>query len=135
MDEILSFLLKHASFLYKELDFRFVDSSYSSSFGGDSFLVLANDKLRFRIIRDRSQIFGDFQSAVAIPKEKWFSIDIVRHRLTGESECPSELDAENVAFLQKGIKDVEALFEKSRLSATSKELHKLEVERAKKLFG
>ena len=124
MDEILAFLLNRASFLYKELGFRFVDSRYSTSFGGDSLLV-----------RDRSQLFGDFQSAAPMPKDKWFSIDVVRHRLTGESECPSELDDENMTFLRNQIGEIEKLFVESNLASTCNELRKLEAERAKKLFG
>jgi hypothetical protein len=135
MDEILAFLLNRASFLYKELGFRFVDSRYSTSFGGDSLLVLTNDKIRFRIVRDRSQLFGDFQSAAPMPKDKWFSIDVVRHRLTGESECPSELDDENMSFLRNQIGEIEKLFVESNLASTCNELRKLEAERAKKLFG
>ncbi len=135
MDEILLFLLNSASFLYKELGFRFADSRYSTSFGGDSWLVLNNEKIRLRIVRDRSQLFCDVQSIEPMPKSKWFSIDVVRHHLTGECECPSELNAGNVAFLRNRIHDIEKLFAKSNLPLTCRKLHELEAERAKNLFG
>lgn len=135
MDEILIFLLNRGFFLYKELGFRFVDSRYSTSFGGDSFVVLTNDRVRFRIIRDRSQLFGDFQPVEQMGKERWFSIDVVRHRVTGEGDCSSELNDGNVAFIRERISDIEEVFSSAHVSASLKELAKLEKRRAKEMFG
>jgi hypothetical protein len=92
MDEILEFLLRHCSFLYKDLGFRFVDSQCSKSFGGDAFLILASDKVRFRFVRDRGQLFADFQEPTSGAKAEWFSIDIVRKHLTGESDYKAEMN-------------------------------------------
>jgi hypothetical protein len=135
MDEILQFLLIHASFLYKEFGFRFVDSRVSSSFGGDAWLVLANETIRFRLVRDRGQLFGDFQEATSNSNAEWFSIDIVRQHLTGESQLFSELDSNNADFLRNRLSDIQQLFKQEVLSDTKKSLHKLEAKRAKQLFG
>jgi hypothetical protein len=135
MDEILNFLLHQASFLYKEFGFRFVDSQVSKSFGGDAFLVLATEKLRFRLVRDRGQLFGDFQDAAYSSKNEWFSIDIVRKRVTGEADYFPELNSDNAAFLRNHFGAIEKLFDKATLVETRKQLHKLETERARKLFG
>jgi len=135
MDDILEFLVRYGSFLYKDMSCRFVDSQVSSSFGGDAFLILATDKVRFRLVRDRGQLFGDFQEVSAVPNDEWFSIDIVRKHLTGEPGYYSELNSENAVFLKEHFRSIENLFESSSLTETQKQLHKLEAERAKELFG
>lgn len=135
MDEILEFLLRHCSFLYKDKGCRFVDSRSSKSFGGDAFLILASDKVRFRFVRDRGQLFADFQEPTSSADDEWFSIDIVRKQLTSEPDYYSEMNPENAAFLKKHFSEIEKLFESSSLAVTRKQLHKLEAERAKKFFG
>jgi hypothetical protein len=135
MDEILQFLLIHASFLYKEFGFRFVDSRVSSSFGGDAWLVLANETIRFRLVSDRNQLFGDFQPLTSDIKGEWFSVDIVRKHLTDENEYFSILDSNNADFLRARLADIQKLFEGETLNITKKSLHALEAKRAKHLFG
>ena len=135
MDEILQYLLAHASFLYKEFGFRFVDSAVSDSFGGDAYLILANDKLRMRLVRDRDQLFADFQCSDSSGGKEWFSIDIVRRFLTGEREYFAELDASNARFLRERLRGIEEAFDPVVFDATQRELHRLEKERSKFLFG
>lgn len=137
MDKIIELLLHSASFLYNEYSCRFVDSQVSKSFGGDAVLVLATEKLRLRLISDRSQLFCDFTdtSSDLGAKCKWFSIGVVRKYLTCETEFFDELDVGNISFLQREFHNIEDMFYKSSLLETQKELHKLEVERAKRLFG
>ncbi len=45
MDQILRFLLKFFPFLWEKFESRFVDSMYSPSRGGDSYVVLQSDTL------------------------------------------------------------------------------------------
>lgn len=135
MDEILRFLLYHGSFLYNDLGLRFVDSRVSKSFGGDSWLILANDRVRFRMVRDRAQLFADFQMATSAARDEWFSIDIVRKYLTNESGYCPELSSENAEFLRERWSDIEELFGENAITDTRQHLHRLEVERAKKMFG
>jgi hypothetical protein len=135
MDEILRFLLYHGSFLYNDLGLRFVDSRVSKSFGGDSWLILANDRVRFRMVRDRAQLFADFQMATSAARDEWFSIDIVRKYLTTESGYCPELNSENAEFLRERWSDIEELFGENAITDTRKHLHRLEAERAKKMFG
>ena len=136
MDEILEFLLHQASFLYKGYGCKFVDSEVSKSFG-NAFLDLITEKVRFRLIRDRGQLFGDFTDVTSPldKKIKFFSIGVVRKYLTGEMEFFDELNANNATFLQKHFLNIEKLFDPSTLIETRKQLHKLEIERSKKLFG
>lgn len=135
MDEILEFILRHCSFLYKEFECRFVDSRCSKSSGGDAFLILASDRVRFRIVRDRGQLFADFQEPTSNDDDEWFSIDIVRKHLTGESDYHSEMTLDNVGFLKNYFGEVENLFKPSSFADTRKQFHKLEAERARALFG
>lgn len=134
MDEILRFLLQHGSFLYKEFGFRFVDSQVSNAFGGDAFLILAKDTVRLRLVRDRGQLFADFQETPSNGKE-WFSIDIVRKYIAKEHEYFSELDSNNAKFLRERLPDIEAAFRPATFDKIRREFQKLEKERAKSLFG
>lgn len=134
MDEILQFLLAHASFLYKKFGFRFVDSRVSSSFG-DAWLILANETLRFRLVRDRGQLFADFQPSTPGAQAEWFSIDIVRKHLSDENEYFPALDPNNAEFLRSRMNEIQDLFGADALSGTQKALHALEAKRAKHLLG
>jgi hypothetical protein len=135
MDELLQFLLQHGSFLYKECGCRFVDSRVSDSFGGDAFLILATDNVRVRLVRDRAQLFGDFQKPEASAEDEAFSIDIVRQHLTGEVDYDTFLNAKNASFVRSHFRSVERLFDQATFAETRRKLQRLKAERAKKLFG
>jgi len=135
MSEILRFLLKYCAFLYETGRFKFVDSGVSPSFGGDAFLVLASDALRMRFVRDRGQLFMDFQSIHHESEKDWYSIDVVQRLVTGERQASAELNEGYVAFLHDHLDDIERLFATQRLRETVMALQKLERARANELFG
>ncbi len=60
MDEILNFLLKYCSDLYKKYGFKFSDSEVTTQFGGNACLILENDNLKLSFIIDRGQLSLDF---------------------------------------------------------------------------
>jgi hypothetical protein len=134
MTEILRFLVEHLEFLYAPDRFRFVDSRTSASFGGDAFLVLASDVLRIRLVRDRGQLFMDFQAAAEHDGRDWFSIDVVRRLLTGERQDTAELSPEYARFLEEHLDEIEKRFSEEELANTRKALKELERIRAKELF-
>jgi len=134
MEEILRYLMKHCSFLYSPNRFRFVDSGSSESFG-NAFLVLEHEELRLQFVKDRDQIFLDFQPTSTNRKNDWFSIDIVKQLVTGNIEPSSEMDTAKAKFLKDNLDEIEQLFSTAKLEGTIKKLRELERARAKRLFG
>jgi len=135
MDELLQFLLQHGSFLYKEYGCKFIDSRVSKSFGGDAYLILATDKVRFRMVRDRAQLFGDFQKPGSTAEDEAFSIDIIRMHITGEADYNTSLNTKNAMFVKDHFRNIENMFDSGSFLETRKQLNYLKAERAKKLFG
>jgi hypothetical protein len=133
MEEILRYLMKHCSFLYSPNQFRFVDSGSSESFG-NAFLVLEHEELRLQFVKDRDQIFLDFQPTRKKHKSEWFSIDIVKQMVTGEIEPSAEMDSEKAKFLKTNLDEIEQLFSTANIEGTIKKLKELERARAKRLF-
>lgn len=134
MEEILRYLMKHCSFLYSPNQFRFVDSGSSESFG-NAFLVLEHKDLRLKFIKDRGQLFLDFQPTSSNRKMDWFSIDIVKQLVTGNIEPSSEMDTDKAKFLKSNLDEIQRLFSTANLKGTLKKLRELERARAKRLFG
>lgn len=134
MDQILTFILSHCSFLYNEYSFRFMDSKISDSFGGDAYLDLGSETIIMRLTRDRGQLFLEFRSAYE-KKQNWYSIDLIRKLITGEKEYHSIMDEENAKFLENNFTEVVDYFSHANLSETLKKLEKLKLKRSKDLFG
>lgn len=135
MTEILRFLVDRVPFLYAPGRFRFVDSGTSTSFGGDAFLTLASDVLRIRMVRDRGQLFMDVQSVGETGDLAWYSIDVVRWLITGEQPASAELSADDAAFLETHLDEIERRFSQEEAPTTIAALTDLEKKRAKELFG
>ncbi len=135
MTEILRFLTDWLAFLYARGRFWFVDSGVSTSFGGDAYLVLESDAMRIRLIRDRAQLFMDFQARGDDGEMDWYSIDVVRRLLTGERQETAELSPDYARFLEEHVDEIERRFSPAEMPATRKALKDLEKRRAKELFG
>jgi hypothetical protein len=135
MTDILRFLIECLNFLYAPGRYRFVDSGTSTSFGGDAFLVLESGAMRIRLIRDRGQLFMDFQASGERGEMDWYSIDVVRRLLTGERQESAELTPDYARFLEKHLDEIEMRFSDGEISATRTALKELEKTRAKELFG
>ncbi len=134
MEEIHQYLMKHCSFLYLPNQFRFVESDSSESLG-NAFLVLEHKDLRLKFIKDRGQLFLDFQPTSSNRKKDWFSIDIVKQLVTGNIEPSAEMDIEKAKFLKSNLDEIKRLFSTTNLEDTLKKLRELERARAKRLFG
>lgn len=136
MQEILEFIVAHCSFLWASGQYRIVESQVTRSFGGDAYLVISSNGLRLRFVRDRSQLFLDFQEGSPGPKDEWYSIDLVRRLITGERQSTAELNEDYVGFLQDFFGEIESRFsDPDVLPNTKQQLHDLKRVRAKELFG
>jgi hypothetical protein len=134
MNEILTFLIRSCSHLWT-LGYRFTDSGAAASFGGDAYVVIESGSLRMRFVRDRGQLFLDFQEPAATGKDVWYSIDLVRHLLTGVRQESAELNEDYAQFLGGSLTDIERLFSDEAIPETKRQLQNLKRVRAKELFG
>jgi hypothetical protein len=134
MIEILEFLIKHLSFLISRGGYRFVDSGVSESFGGDSFIVLESKRVRWRIVKDRAQMFLEFQS-IKCSKNNWYTTDLLQRMLANSAVKTAVLDASVARFIESKIEEIELMFDDSHRDKTLKSLGDLENIRAKERFG
>ena len=132
MNELLNFLISNFAFLYNDYDARFTDSRVQ---GLNAMLVLEMSDLRLRFVRDRSQLFLDFQSNQQPQEDNWFSYDVVRQLITKEIVDSALLDEKKAKFVRDNIKVIAKAFSEKNKLATEKTLHKFEKARAKRLFG
>lgn len=134
MRAILSFITNHGLFLFEQYGFRFVDSLYSKSFGGDAYITLKSENLKIRLVYDRAQLFMDFCGNNS-RKEHWFSIDLIVQLLTEEIQQSSLLDERYANFIAKNMDAIIEAFSDANVEATQSSLNKLAKQRAKRLFG
>ncbi|TFG03277.1 MAG: hypothetical protein EU542_02875 [Promethearchaeota archaeon] len=132
MEEILRFIEKHCFFLYSSHTFQIVESDSSESFG-NALVILEDEDLRLQFVKDRDQLFLDFQPTNY--KKEWFSIDIVKQLVSGDIEPSSEIDSEKAEFLKFHLDKIKELFSPTKFKNTLKKLKELERARAKRLFG
>jgi hypothetical protein len=121
-------------FLFEKYEFRFVDSLYSKSFGGDAYVTIESENMKMRFTLDRGQLLLEFASRKR-QKSKWYSIDLISQLVTGKVETTALLDDHYAQFLVESIEEILNLFSEKNLERTLQELSKLEKARAKRLFG
>lgn len=134
MREILLFLANYCSFLFRPARYRFVDSQVDESFG-NALVVLESTAVRFRFMRDRGQLFLEFQPIHGKSSE-WFSLGVLRGVLTGDRGGSEALDEHWAIFLRESLGDLEGRFSNpDYIDEMIKALRKEEKKRAKELFG
>ncbi len=123
MTEILEFLVRYCAFLWSKGRYRITESEAAASFGGDAYLIVSSDKLRMRFVRDRGQLFLDFQEFAAAGKEDWYSIDLLYRIVMGERRESSILNEEYAAFLREFLDKIESLFADGSVCLTSRSVY------------
>lgn len=134
MDEILIFLIKYCSDLYNEYKFKFVNSTTSDYFG-DAALMLENNYLQVKFIKERGQLFLEFHSLYDKKGKNWYSFDLVRRLMKEEDKYYSVLDGDNGLFIQNNLEQILALFNQDVVEHTLMTLELLKKKRSKELFG
>lgn len=132
MTKLLEFIIAHFTYLYDDLGCRFTDSQVH---GPNAVLVFEVDELRLRFVRDRSQIFLDFQNKRRSSRKRWYSFGVVRQLTTGEVGGSEELDAEKASYIHQHFTEIKSAFTNANATETEKTLKKLEHERGERLFG
>ncbi len=132
MNKLLEFLITHFAYLYDELGCRFTDSQVH---GPNAVLVLEVDELRLRFVRDRSQIFADFQSKRRGSGNRWYSFGVVRQLIAGEVGGSEELDADKASFVRVHFSEIKHAFAAENVKQSENALKQFENERGERLFG
>lgn len=134
VDELLRLLADHYGFLWREGRYRVVDSAATESFG-NALVVLASDRLRIRVARDRGQFLWEYQ-AVGGGGRDWYDLDVVWRLLTGEDVATATEPPDRVAtFIREHLSEIEARFSPERADETAEALERLQRVRARELFG
>ncbi len=132
MNKLLEFLIENFSYLYNELECRFSDSQVH---GSNAVLVFEIDELRLRFVRDRSQIFADFQNKRRGAQNRWYSFGVVRQLVTDDVGGSEELDGDKALYIHQHFSEIRDLFSKVNASKTEKKLDEFEHARGERLFG
>lgn len=135
MNLILAFIVAHMRYLWTGARFRITGSEVSTSNGGDALLIVESDVLRLRFVRDRGQLFLDFQPVVTDRPKEWYSVDLVRRLLLGQRETSALLDESYASFIHDELPEIESRFAQVRWPETHSELRKIQKVRAKEMFG
>lgn len=133
MKKILNFIINHCLFLFEKYGFRFIDSLYSKSFGGDAYITLESEIMKIRFTLDRGQFFIDFASSKK-HKSSWYSIDLISQFITGRVELTSVIDSHYTHFFVENMAVIYDYFSEENVEETLNKLTKLAKERAKRLF-
>ncbi|MGD2092869.1 MAG: hypothetical protein PVH61_42295 [Candidatus Aminicenantes bacterium] len=134
MKVILTFILNHCLYLFEKYGFRFVDSLYSKSFGGDAYVTLESESMRMIFTYDRAQLLLEFSSKKK-KKSNLYSIDLISQFITGKVEYSALLDARYARFLLENMEKIVDAFSEENFEQTLTELNKLEKQRSKRMFG
>ena len=154
MDEVLLFLVKHLSFLYKDLGFKIVNSDHDKRYAGNGSVVLQSGDLKLEIIyngRDKQLSLAVHNPKFCKKSYDWYSVDILWQLVKGEIFVQSkEMEAYDVNDLNDGPKifeNIVPVFLKEHIATiveyltgedaeeNFKKMRLMEKARAKRLFG
>lgn len=135
MVDLLKVLVEWLSFFFAENRYRLVHSEVGTSFG-DALIEFVSETIRWRLVRDRSQIFLDCRPARGEHKDwEWYSSDVLIRLITGQRVESAELTQDMANWFESNLSEIELRFSNERLEETKLQLKKLEQLRAKELFG
>jgi len=134
MAELLRILADWLIFFFDDNRYRLVYSEVGSTYG-DALVELTSDRIRWRLVRDRSQVRLICQPVEGTYKKwDWFSIDLLMRLITGSPPNSAMLTPEVAQWLSVHLTEIEERFANNRLPETIRELRHMERVRAKEIF-
>ncbi len=133
MAEILKALSDWLLFFFAEDRYRLVDSSVSRSMGNAS-VTFVSDKLRWRLVRDRSQLFLDCRPEKG-HDDLWYSVDLFMRLFDDKAPESAVLTQEMSVWVEQKLPWIEEAFSEEKSQHTISDLKVLKRQRAKELFG
>lgn len=135
MAELLRVLREWLLFFFASDRYRLAHSQVGPSFD-DALIEFASNTLRWRLVRDRSQILLNCRPAEGKYKDwEWYSADVLIRLITGQRVDSAVLTQDMATWFEKNLSEIERRFSDERREETKRELKKLEKLRAKELFG
>jgi len=137
MDEVLLFLVKHLSFLYKDFGFKIVDSEHADYFGGVGSVILQSGDLKVMITNDRGFIAFYVRNPKFCKKSyDWFSPDILWQLVKGEVDDDFAANETTFStFLKEHITAIVEYLTGEDAEENFKKMRLMKKARAKRLFG
>jgi hypothetical protein len=129
--ELLQILSSWLYFFLEPKGYRICDSKVFEGFGNAS-IVLERNELKWRLVRDRSQVFLDVRPPEG-PDYAWYSLDLITTLLLGTAHW-SEITAESARWVEENIDEIESRFHPTARAATVRKLKELQRRRSKALF-
>jgi len=133
MEEILRFLYSNAIFLFRDYNFKFIDSEWSPSFGGSAYVILTNGFVKIRFVKSRDGLLMEFQPSGKI-KAEWFQFTIVGIFLTNDFHFSGDVNKNNAVFLKGQLPKIMEMFSENNIKQTIQELNLIKREMSKRLF-
>lgn len=135
MAELLRILADWLTFFFDGNRYRLVHSETTESFG-NALIEFSSDVLKWRLVRDRLQIFLECRPLHRKLKSyEWFSTDILFHWITGRRLDSSMLTEEVSKWLGANLEEIEKRLSAERIDQSLLELKELERIRTKEMFG
>ena len=133
MTSLLPLIEKEAGFLLQDYHFNVKETVESESFG-NAAVYLESPILTISFIRDRSQLFLNFQSKFD-KRSEWFSFDLIKKLLDPQLDYYGIMDEANFKFLREHFEEIVGLYSPEKVAATLQKLKAVQKDRTKKMFG
>lgn len=129
--------LRHAGFPVERFGFAVVDEARSQAGFGNAYVILQNNDMRVRLVKDRSQLFLDI-GPLSDPNT-WWDMSLVRRLVGAEDRAappPPAVDriVEDGGFIHAHYTHLKRLLQSDVLSETSRAMKALARERAQQMF-
>ena len=135
MGELLRVLREWLLFFFADNRYRLVYSQVGPSFN-DALIEFASPILRWRLVRDRSQICLLCRPAEGKYRDwEWYSADILIRLIAGHRVKSAVLTEDTANWFKNNLSEIEQRFSDEQIEETEHELKKLERLRSKELFG
>jgi len=135
MAELLKVLGNWLVFFFEDNRYHLIYSEVGDSFD-NALIEFESDRLRWRLVRDRSQILLNCRPSEGKFKDwEWYSADILIRLITGDQIQSAVLTQDMASWFECNLSDIERRFSEDMIEDTQRELKKLERLRAKELFG
>lgn len=135
MAELLRILREWLLFFFTDDHYRMVHSQVGPSFD-DALIEFASNRLRWRLVQDRSQVLLNCRPAEGEDRDsEWYSADVLFRLIAGQRLRSAVLTQQMATWFAGNLSEIEQRFADERLEETKRELKRLEKLRAKELFG
>ena len=132
MKILLEFLSRYCLSLFEKHGFKFSDSGMGRNPAAGAWVLLDSKDMQIYICNERDELTWEMRSLHDSNKKNWFSIDLIS-KLLGHSTDTGLMNTDNCDFLSENMDEIMARFREEEAQDTIVKLHKLEIERAKRM--